>query len=226
MNNIIENINKILQEIPKNVKLVAVSKTKPIEDIKIAYNAGYKIFGENKVQELVNKYETLPKDIEWHMIGHLQTNKVKYIAPFINLIHAVDSKKLLTEINKQAQKNNRKINCLLQIKIAKEDTKFGLSLNDAQEILENKKEFNNITFSGLMGMATNTNNKEQILNEFDQLSHNFKLFKVKYFANDTNFKELSMGMSNDYKLAISQGSTIIRVGSLIFGERIYNIKNF
>ena len=221
MTDIVSNINKILQEIPKSVKLVAVSKTKPIKDIKTAYDAGYKIFGENKVQELVNKYESLPKDIEWHMIGHLQTNKVKYIAPFVSLIHAVDSRKLLNEINKQAEKNNRQINCLLQIKIAKEETKFGLSVNDAEQILKEKNTYKNIIFSGLMGMATNTDNHEQILSEFKQLFDTFKLFKTNYFADNTNFKEISMGMSGDYKLAISQGSTIIRVGSLIFGKRIY-----
>ena len=222
MADIVNNINKILQEIPKNVKLVAVSKTKPIEDIKIAYDAGYKIFGENKVQELVSKYEALPKDIEWHMIGHLQTNKVKYIAPFVSMIHAVDSEKLLKEINKQAIKNNRKINCLLQIKIAKEDTKFGLSVNEAKNIINNKNDYNNIIFSGLMGMATNTDNQEQILSEFKQLFDYFKIFKSNYFSDYQYFKEISMGMSGDYKLAISQGSTIIRVGSLIFGERIYH----
>ncbi len=224
MADIVNNINKILQEIPKNVKLVAVSKTKPAEDIKTAYDAGYKIFGENKVQELVDKYETLPKDIEWHMIGHLQTNKVKYIAPFVSLIHAIDSEKLLKEINKHAIKNNRKINCLLQIKIAKEETKFGLSVNDAKNILENKNSYENIIFSGLMGMATNTNNQEQILSEFKYLFDTFNLFKTNYFTNYQHFSEISMGMSGDYKLAISQGSTIIRVGSLIFGERIYNNK--
>ncbi|RLD54361.1 MAG: YggS family pyridoxal phosphate-dependent enzyme [Bacteroidetes bacterium] len=219
------NINQILNQIPNKVKLVAVSKTKPIEDIQEAYNGNYKIFGENKVQELVEKYEALPKDIEWHMIGHLQSNKVKYIASFVYLIHAVDNFKLLKTINKEALKNNRTINCLLQIHIAKEETKFGFSFDEIKQMLDSDeyKDLENINIIGVMGMATFTDDKEIVASEFQYLNDCFKELKKTYFFNSPDFKELSMGMSGDYKIAIEKGSTIIRVGSSIFGERNYQV---
>lgn len=219
------NINQILDEIPNNVKLVAVSKTKPVEDILQAYNGGYKIFGENKVQELSNKFEVLPKDIEWHMIGHLQTNKVKYIAPFVYLIHAVDNFKLLKIINKEAVKNNRTINCLLQIHIAKEETKFGFSLDEIKQMFDDDeyKGLKNINICGVMGMATFTDDKKVVGSEFQYLADCFKQLKNTYFVDKPYFKELSMGMSGDYKIAIEKGSTIIRVGSSIFGKRDYQV---
>ncbi len=208
---------------PLKVKLVAVSKTKPNEDILQAYQAGQRIFGENTVQELVKKQEDLPKDIEWHLVGHLQSNKVKYIAPFISLIHAVDSLKLLTEINKQAEKNNRIINCLLQIHIADEDTKFGLDFDEAIELLRSSEyeQMEHIRIVGLMGIATNTENQKKITEEFYELRTLFKGIKASFFRNSDYFTELSMGMSSDYKLAIEQGSTMVRLGSTIFGERNY-----
>ena len=213
MMNIANNLSKIKESIPKGVSLVAVSKTKPSSDILEAYNAGQRIFGENKVQELANKYEELPKDIQWHMIGHLQSNKVKYIAPFVSLIHAVDSLKLLKEINKRAEQNNRVIDCLLQVHIASESTKFGFETGEIEKALIAVEEFKNINIIGLMGMATFTNNKKQVNNEFALLSELFK--KVKTYSINT----LSIGMSGDYKLAINNGSTMIRVGSAIFGHR-------
>lgn len=221
---IAENLKIIKNEIPEKVKLVAVSKTHSIESILEAYNAGHRIFGENKVQELVQKSEQLPKDIEWHMIGHLQTNKVKYIAPFVSLIHSVDSLKLLQEINKEALKNNRTINVLLEIFIANEETKFGLSQDEAIEILSSNeyKTLKNIKVCGIMGMATYTDNMKTIISEFESLNNFFTLLKTKYFADSVDFKEISMGMSSDFKIAIKCGSTIIRVGSLIFGERDYS----
>ncbi len=218
--NIATNIENIKSKIPETATLVAVSKTKPNEAIQEAYDAGQRIFGENKVQELVQKYECLPKDIEWHLIGHLQSNKVKYIAPFISLIHAVDSIKLLKEINKQAVKNNRTINCLLQIKIAEEESKFGLSKIEAEQLLKSE-EFNqltNIKVVGLMGMATNSADKNQLKMEFKSLSQ----FYIKLSKLNSQFSTLSMGMSGDYKIAIEQGSNMIRVGSTIFGKRNNN----
>jgi pyridoxal phosphate enzyme (YggS family) len=217
------NIETIKKNLPKGVKLVAVSKTKPNEDILTAYNIGHKIFGENKVQDLVQKYEQLPKDIEWHFIGHPQTNKVKFIAPFVHLIHGVDSIKLLKVIDSEAKKNHREIACLLQFHIAEEDTKFGLTLNEAREILDNNefKSLNNVVIAGVMGMATYTENSEQIRNEFKLLKTIFKTLKNEYFSDDKNFCEISMGMSDDYQIAIEEGSTLIRVGSKIFGERNY-----
>ncbi len=208
---------------PLKVKLVAVSKTKPNEDILQAYQAGQRIFGENTVQELVKKQEELPKDIEWHLVGHLQSNKVKYIAPFISLIHAVDSLKLLAEVNKQAQKNNRIINCLLQIHIADEDTKFGLDFDEAIELLRSSEyqQMQHIRIVGLMGIATNTENQKKVSEEFYELRALFKGLKASFFQNSEDFIELSMGMSSDYKLAIEQGSTMVRLGSNIFGERNY-----
>lgn len=217
------NINSIKKDLPEKVRLVAVSKTKPNEDILEVYHAGHKIFGENKAQELVQKYEQLPKDIEWHFIGHPQTNKIKFIAPFIQLIHGVDSLKLLKIIDKEAKKNNRQIACLLQFHIAEEDTKFGLSLSEAKEMLESTafKTFQNVVVAGVMGMATYTENLEQVRNEFSRLSAIFNTLKNEYFSGSKNFCEISMGMSDDYHIAVEEGSTMIRVGSKIFGERNY-----
>lgn len=217
------NIETIKKKLPKGVKLVAVSKTKPCEDILEAYHAGHKIFGENKVQELVKKYELLPKDIEWHFIGHPQTNKVKFIAPFVKLIHGVDSLKLLKVVDVEAAKNKRQICCLLQFHIADEDTKFGLTLSEAREILESEefKSLKNVVVAGVMGMATYTDNIQQISNEFRTLKTIFKSLKNEYFAGSKTFTEISMGMSDDYIIAIEEGSTLVRVGSKIFGERNY-----
>jgi pyridoxal phosphate enzyme (YggS family) len=217
-------MNDFIKSIPKGVKVVAISKTQPCEIIQQAYDKGLRIFGENKPQELARKYQELPKDIEWHFVGHLQTNKIKYIAPFVSLIHSVDSPKLLAEINKEATKQNRIIKCLLQLHIAKEETKFGFTINDLQEYLLTK-EFLQYTFVkivGLMGIATFTDDAVQIRNEFHTLRKLFETLKETTFANNSDFCELSMGMSNDYEIAISKGSTIIRIGSLIFGERNYS----
>lgn len=216
------NISAIKEEIGKaGIKLIAVSKTKPLESIMEAYEAGQRIFGENMVQELVEKHEKLPEDIEWHLIGHLQTNKVKYIAPFISMIHSVDSMKLLQEINKQALKNNRVIDCLLQLEIADEETKFGMDLAEAIELLRSDefKELKNIRICGVMGIATLTDNPKMTAEEFYELSTFFKGLKDTFFRKDPAFKEISMGMSGDYKLAIEKGSTMIRLGSTIFGGR-------
>ena len=217
---IAEQITFYNNQLPEQVKLVAVSKTKPVEDLMEAYNAGQRIFGENKIQEMAEKWEQMPKDIEWHMIGHVQTNKVKYMAPFVNLIHAVDSLKLLKEINKQGKKNERIISCLLQIKIALEDSKFGLAQEDAKTILTSEifKELTHVKVVGLMGMATFTDDESQITTEFKTLKNCFDVFQKEH----TNIKELSMGMSSDYQLAIKEGSTMVRIGSAIFGARNYN----
>lgn len=216
-----ENLKVVQKEIPKGVTLVAVSKTKPSSDIEKLYNVGQRIFGENKVQELVDKHEVLPKDIQWHLIGHLQTNKVKYIAPFVSLIHSIDSFKLLKEVNKEGKKNDRVIDCLLQFHIAEEDSKFGLSMDEANEILASKEfvEMRNISIIGVMGMATFTDNELQVSNEFRNLESYFNVLKSHYFKFNDSFKEISMGMSGDYKLAIEEGSTMVRVGSSIFGSR-------
>jgi pyridoxal phosphate enzyme (YggS family) len=213
-----DNLTKLKNTLPSNVTLVAVSKTKPVTDLLEAYNAGQLVFGENKIQEMEAKWEEMPKDIEWHMIGHVQTNKVKYMAPFVSLIHAVDSIKLLEEINKQALKYNRIINCLLQLKIAKEDSKYGMNETDLHALLTSEKvqSLKNIKIVGLMGMATFTDNKEQVSAEFRKLSTYYNELKETY-----QFDILSMGMSGDYQLAIENGSTMIRVGSRIFGERNY-----
>jgi pyridoxal phosphate enzyme (YggS family) len=222
------NILKLKNELdPVAVKLIAVSKTKPVSELLEAYHAGQKVFGENQVQELVKKQEELPKDIEWHMIGHLQSNKVKYIAPFISLIHSVDSLKLLGEINKQAQKHGRVIDCLLQVDIADEDTKFGLGFDEVIELLRSAEfaEMKNVRIVGLMGIATNTDNQRKISEEFYELRTLFKGLKTVYFKDTDYFTELSMGMSSDYKLAIEQGSTMVRLGSTIFGERNYTTAN-
>jgi pyridoxal phosphate enzyme (YggS family) len=221
MMNIANNILEIKQTLPEGVKLVAVSKTKPNSDILAAYHAGHKIFGENKVQDLTKKYEELPKDIEWHFIGHLQRNKVKYIAPFVHLIHGVDSMKLLKVIQQEGAKNHRVIPCLLQFHIAEEETKFGLSLDEARVILDSKefKLFANVRIKGVMGMATYTENQEQVAKEFRMLKNIFNTLKNEYFSDSKDFCETSMGMSDDYELAVKEGSTIVRIGSKIFGER-------
>ena len=210
-----DNIQKIRNSIPNNVTLVAVSKTKPIDSILEAYEAGQKVFGENKVQEMTQKAELLPKDIEWHMIGHLQTNKVKFIAPFVSLIHAVDSEKLLKEINKRASQNNRVIDCLLQFHIAEESSKFGLNKEEAKKILEIQSNYPNVRIVGFMGMATFTSDKEQIKKEFSSLHTIYKQLQKDY----PKLKILSIGMSSDYQIAIDGGSNMIRVGSAIFGAR-------
>lgn len=208
-----ENLNKLRSNISPDITLVAVSKTKPVNDLLDAYHAGQRDFGENKIQEMASKWEQLPKDIRWHMIGHVQTNKVKYMAPFVHTIHALDSLKLLKEIQKQAHKNDRVIECLIQIRIAEEETKFGLPESELDELLEVAKNFSNVTIKGLMGMATFTTNNDQIRNEFKQLAACFK--------RHSDFETLSMGMSGDFPIAIEEGATMIRVGSKIFGERNY-----
>lgn len=219
---IAKNLLEVQNSIPKNTTLIAVSKTKPVEAILEAYKAGQRIFGENKIQEMVEKYHELPKDIEWHMIGHLQSNKVKFMAEFVNLIHGVDSLKKLKEINKQALKHNRTINCLLQIKIAREDSKFGLSINEAENLLKSDdlQTLKNINITGFMGMASFTENETIIRTEFKTLKNFLNSSKI---YTSFNFKPvtLSMGMSGDYKIAIEEGSTMIRVGSAIFGIRNY-----
>lgn len=218
------NIQSIRKHIPSQVQLVCVSKFNPNESILEAYESGERIFGESKVQELCSKYETLPKDIIWHFIGHLQSNKIKFITPFVSLIHGVDSYKLLQEINKQAEKQRKIVNCLLQVHIAREETKFGFS---SQELLDMLKEgdwksLKNIQLCGIMGMATFTNNEEIIRSEFKQLKALFEMAKIEYFETCESFKEISMGMSDDFKIAIEEGSTLVRVGSSIFGSRNYN----
>lgn len=214
-----EQLRQIKSSLPENVTLVAVSKTKPVEDLLEAYNTGQLIFGENKVQEMCDKHDVLPKDIEWHLIGHLQTNKVKYIAPFVALIHGVDSLKLLLEINKQGAKIKRVIPILLQFYIAKEETKFGLSFEEAIEIMELKDTLTFCSIRGLMGMASFTDNENQVKAEFAQLKSHFDLFKSTYFQKDEQFSVLSMGMSGDYSMAIEEGSNMVRIGSSIFGSR-------
>jgi pyridoxal phosphate enzyme (YggS family) len=218
---ITENLHNVQKTLVDGVTLIAVSKTKPASDIQTLYNAGQRAFGENKVQELVEKYEELPKDIQWHLIGHLQTNKVKYIAPFVHLIHGVDSFKLLKEINKEAIKHNRVIPCLLQFHIAQEETKFGFSFEEAQEMLESNEfvELQHVSVHGVMSMASFTEDKNQIHEEFQSLHNYFQLIKSHYFKFNPEFKELSMGMSGDYKIAMEEGSTMVRVGSTIFGTR-------
>ena len=208
-----ENLIKLRSNISPDITLVAVSKTKPVNDLLDAYHAGQRDFGENKIQEMASKWEQLPKDIHWHMIGHVQTNKVKYMAPFVHTIHAIDSLKLLKEIQKQAHKNDRVIECLIQIRIAEEETKFGLPESELDELLEVAKNFSNVKIKGLMGMATFTTNNDQIRNEFKQLAGCFK--------RHSDFETLSMGMSGDFPIAIEEGATMIRVGSKIFGERNY-----
>lgn len=216
-----KNIEEIKASLPEKVKLVAVSKYKPNEDILEAYAAGQRIFGENKVQEMVQKHDTLPPDIEWHLIGHLQTNKVKYMASFVSMIHSIDSLKLLEAVNHEAQKNNRVIPCLLQFHIAEECTKFGLSFKDAQDLLQSEsyKSMQNIFIAGVMGMGTNVDNDDQTRAEFIHLKSIFDDLRKEFFENDPRFKEISMGMSDDYRIAVEQGSTMVRIGSSIFGVR-------
>lgn len=216
-----EVLNEIKQLSNDQTKLVAVSKTYPAENIQDIYDLGHRDFGENRVQEMTEKFETLPKDIKWHQIGHLQTNKVKYIVPFVHMIHSVDSKKVLKEINKQAKKIDRKINCLLQFHIAEEDSKYGLTIEEAREILQSNfySGAEHINICGVMGMATFTDDENKINTEFSKLHSIFDTLKSEFFTEKEGFKEISMGMSGDYRLAIKQGSTMVRVGSAIFGSR-------
>ena len=220
-----ENLNIVKATVPSNVTLIAVSKTKPVSDLQEAYDAGQRIFGENKALEMRDKHQALPADIQWHFIGHLQTNKIKYIAPFVTLIHAIDSLPLLEAVNKEAAKNNRVIDCLLQFHIAKEETKFGLDIEEAKSLLESEsfKDLKNINICGVMGMATFTDNAAQVRNEFKNLKNIFETLKENYFKEKVSFKEISMGMSDDYPIAIEEGATMVRVGSKIFGARNYNI---
>ncbi|QEM11284.1 YggS family pyridoxal phosphate-dependent enzyme [Mucilaginibacter rubeus] len=220
---IADNIKSLKKETEADkVILLAVSKTKPVTDIQEAYDAGQRLFGENLVQEMIEKYDQLPKDIEWHLIGHLQTNKVKYIAPFVSMIQSVDSLKLLQEINKHAEKAGRVIDCLLQIYIADEETKYGLGFDEAIELLRSEEyaTLKNIRIRGLMGIATNTDNEKQIKEEYYELNTFFEGIKLSYFRKEESFDILSMGMSSDYKLAIEQGSNMVRLGSTIFGGRV------
>lgn len=223
MNHIEQNVKELLKIVPPHVTIVAVSKTHPSSAVEAAYHAGIRIFGENKVQELVSKATSVNVPAEWHMIGHLQTNKVKILLPHVSLIHSVDSLKLAKEINKEAQKLNKTIPCLLQVHIAQEETKFGFDENELFDFLENpdRNALTHLRICGLMGMATFTDNKQQIRNEFKRLKNLFDTIKRSFFQNDTYFKELSMGMTSDFEIAIEEGSTMIRVGSFIFGQRNY-----
>ena len=220
---IAENIRQVWSELPAGVRLVAVSKFHPAEAIREAYDAGQRIFGESKVQEMTAKHEALPKDIEWHFIGHLQTNKVKYIVPYVSLIHGIDSYKLLVEVNKQAEKVNRQVDCLLQLHIAREETKFGFSFDECRDMLAagEWRYLHHVRVCGLMGMATNTDNMEQVKAEFRSLGDFFREVKETWFNDEPSFREVSMGMSHDYHEAIEAGSTLVRIGTHIFGERIY-----
>ncbi|SFW45637.1 hypothetical protein SAMN02927921_01699 [Sinomicrobium oceani] len=219
---IADNLTQLKKELPEHVTLVAVSKTKPVSDLMEAYHAGQRIFGENKIQEMTEKYEQMPDDIEWHMIGHVQRNKVKYMAGYVSLIHGVDSLKLLREIDKQASKHHRVISCLLQVHIAEEETKFGLDENEVMTLLnsEEVRNMQHVKITGLMGMATFTDNEAQIRKEFDTLSDLFR----RIAQDNAGIKTLSMGMSGDYKTAIAAGSTMVRIGSSIFGARNYSIQ--
>lgn len=221
MVDIASNIRSLKQQIPPSVKLVAVSKTKPVNDIFEAYNTGHKSFGENRVQELMQKKDLLPSDVEWHLVGHLQTNKVKLVVPFIHMIHSVDSYKLLTLINFEAKAINHSVNCLLQIHIAREETKYGFSMTEIHSMLRSAdfSKLTSVRICGVMGIATFTDDTDLIQKEFRYLADCFKELRIKYFKDDAKFKEISMGMSGDFKIAIGEGSTIIRIGSLIFGER-------
>ncbi|MBP5535999.1 MAG: YggS family pyridoxal phosphate-dependent enzyme [Bacteroidales bacterium] len=227
--NIEENLREIQKTIPSGTRLIAVSKTKPAEDISEAYAAGQRLFGENKALEMRDKHETLPKDIEWHFIGHLQRNKIKYIIPFVSMIHSIDSLELLQDVNAHAAKVGRVVDCLLQFHIATEETKFGLDMQEAEELLawvageQNAGRPLNVRIVGVMGMATNTDNREQVRGEFRHLHACFDTLKSKYFAAHSEFKEISMGMSGDYEIAIEEGSTLVRVGSAIFGARNYAV---
>jgi len=221
MTQIASNIRSLKQQIPPSVKLVAVSKTKPVSDILEAYNTGHRHFGENRMQELLQKKDLLPQDIEWHLIGHLQTNKVKLVVPFISMIQSVDSYKLLKLVNSEALAVNRTIDCLLQIHIAEEETKYGFSMTEIHEMFgfEDFRKLNSIRICGVMGIATFTDDTDMIQKEFRYLTSCFNELRMEYFKDNGDFKEISMGMSGDFKIAVSEGSTIIRIGSLIFGER-------
>lgn len=225
MSAIANEITKIKSLLPAATRLIAVSKTKPVEDLQQAYDAGQRVFGENKALEMRDKHEVLPNDIQWHFIGHLQTNKIKYIISYVSLIHSIDSCNLLNEVNIAAAKKDRVVDCLLQFHIADEDTKYGLSFDEAQVLLNSPeyKAMNNIRIVGVMGMATFTDNQDQIRQEFRNLKSIFDRLKEQYFADNDSFKEISMGMSDDYPIAIEEGSTLIRVGSAIFGKRNYAV---
>ena len=223
MNNISDRIESLKRTLPLGVQLIAVSKYHPAEMIREAYDAGQRLFGENHVQEMAAKQPFLPADIQWHMIGHLQTNKVKYMISFVAMIHSVDSLKLLREINKQAQKVNRIVDCLLQLYVAQEETKFGFTLEECRQMLAEGewRQMNNVRLCGVMGMATNTNSDDEVKDEFIAIHNFFTEIKTQYFVNEPFFKEVSMGMSNDYSLAVQCGSTMVRVGTSIFGARQY-----
>lgn len=216
-----EQITRLQKELPEGVKLLAISKYQPIEAIQEAYDAGQRMFGENHIQEMAAKAAVLPKDIQWHFTGHVQTNKIKYMAPFVSLVHAVDSFRLLREIDKHAAKHERCIDCLLQIHIAQEDTKYGLTVDECRQLLANEpwKELEHVRITGLMAMGSNTDDMEQVRHEFRQIKGLFDELKEKYFANEPSFCQLSEGMTDDYPIAIEEGSTIVRIGSMIFGER-------
>ena len=220
-----ENLSKIKATLPKSVTLVAVSKTKPVSDLQEAYDAGQRIFGENHALEMRDKHEALPKDIQWHFIGHLQTNQIKYIIPFVTLIHSIDSANLLEAVNKEAKKHDRVVDCLLQFHIAQEQTKFGLDMEEAKQLLDSEdfKAMENIRICGVMGMATFTEDMNEVRKEFKHLKEIFGTLKNEYFANQSQFKEISMGMSDDYPIAVEEGATLVRVGSKIFGARNYNV---
>ena len=220
-----ENLEKIRATVPEGVTLVAVSKTKPISDVREAYDAGQRIFGENHALEMRDKHEALPGDIQWHFIGHLQTNKIKYIIPFVTLIHSSDSANLLEAVNKEARKHDRVVDCLLQFHIAQEETKFGLDMDEARALLDSDafKQMENVRICGVMGMATFTDDEVEIRKEFKHLREIFETLRQDYFAGQPQFKEISMGMSEDYPIAIEEGATLIRVGSKIFGPRNYNV---
>lgn len=220
---IAEQISRLHQELPEGVSLLAISKYQPIEALQEAYDAGQRMFGENHIQEMAAKAAALPKDIEWHFTGHVQTNKIKYMAPFVSLIHAVDSFRLLREINKHAAKHERRIDCLLQIHIAQEETKYGLTVDECRQLLANEpwRELQHIRITGLMAMGSNTDDLEKVRNEFRQIKQLFDELKSTYFADEPSFSQLSEGMTDDYPIAIEEGSTIVRIGSMIFGERQY-----
>ena len=217
-------MEKIRATVPEGVTLVAVSKTKPISDLQEAYDAGQRVFGENYPQEMRDKHEVLPQDIQWHFIGHLQTNKIKYIIPYVTLIHSIDTANLLEAVNKEAKKHDRVVECLLQFHIALEETKFGLDLDEARQLLDSEafKQMENVRICGVMGMGTFTDNMDEVRKEFKHLKSIFETLRKDYFANQPQFKEISMGMSEDYPIAIEEGATLIRVGSKIFGARVYN----
>lgn len=216
-----EQITRLQKELPEGVKLLAISKYQPIEAIQEAYDAGQRMFGENHIQEMAAKAAVLPKDIEWHFTGHVQTNKIKHMAPFVSLVHAVDSFRLLREIDKHAAKHNRRIDCLLQIHIAQEDTKYGLTIDECRRLLANEpwRELEHVRITGLMAMGSNTDDMEQVRREFRQMKQLFDELRATYFANAPSFCQLSEGMTDDYPIAIEEGSTIVRIGSMIFGER-------